>query len=378
MNPNYSYQFVDLMSEDILAEIPLSRVRFSKLLNDSGTFQATLTIDEVLRNKGIDVYDLTTPVKRCVYILRDGFPMWGGIIWTRDYNSDSHNVQLAGADFWSYYDHRKVIPLLPAAPVPFDAVAHLSSTSGLIDQSTLARAFITANDLHPGGDIGIQIETSLSGIMRERHFEGYELADTGDAMRKLANVIDGPDIMFDVVLDINGVTRRVQRVGDPQLGQQGSPHVWEFGGNIQKYRWPSDGSRMATRVYAIGNGIEKGTPIAVAEETARYALGWPLLESERGYTSVTTTSVLQEHADADQQAARAPVVLPELIVRGDLPPVLGTYAVGDDALVIIQDEFHPTGIETLMRIVQMEIAPGEEQGEQVKLVMAPMIDEVTF
>lgn len=378
MNPNYSYQFVDLMSENVLAEIPLSNVRFSKLLNDSGVFSATLTIDEILRLKGIDVYDITTPVKRCLYILRDGVPMWGGLIWTRSYNSDSHNVQLAGADFWSYYDHRKILQLLPAAPVPFDAVAHLSSTSGLVDQNIIARSFIQVGDLHPGGDINIQLDSSLSGITRERVFEGYELAEIGDGMRKLANVIDGPDMTFDVALDINGVTRRHLRLGDPQLGQQGSPHVWEFGGNIQSYTWPSDGSRMATRMFAVGNGIEKGTPIAVAEETARYALGWPLLESEQGYSTVSTFAVLQEHADSDQLASRAPVVLPALIVRGDLPPVLGTYAVGDDALVIIQDEFHPNGIETLMRIVQMEIAPGEEQGEQVKLIMAPLIDEVTF
>jgi hypothetical protein len=378
MNTAYSYLIVDLMTEAVLAEVALSQVRLTKVLNGAGTIDATLVIDRDLVNRGLNPYDLTTPCRRCIYALRDGTPVWGGLIWTRAYDSGNHTVKLGGADFWSYYDHRKVVQALPAEPVPFDFVAHASSTSGLVDQNAIVRAFVQLGDLHTGGDINVQLDSSLSDVMRERHYEGYDLKDMGEGLRELANVINGPDIVFDVSANADGTVSRVLRVGTPKLGQQGDPHIWEYGGNIQHYAWPSDGSRMATRIYAVGNGMEKGTPIAVAEEQARYVNGWPLLEGESGYTTVSDTAVLQEHADADQVAARAPVVLPVLTVRGDLPPTFGTYGLGDEARVLIEDDFHVLGIDSLMRIVQLEISPGEVQGEQVKLVMAPLIDEVTY
>jgi hypothetical protein len=287
-------------------------------------------------------------------------------------------VKIAGADFWSYYDHRKITQVLPSPPVPFDHVAHASSSTGLVDQNAIVRAFIQLGDLHTGGDLSIELDASLSGVNRERVYEGYELKSMGEGLRQLANVLNGPDIAFDVSSTLDGSPKRILRIGTPLLGQQGSPHVWEYGGNIQKYTWPSDGSRMATRTYAVGNGIEKGTPIAVSEDFTRYVNGWPLLESEHGYTTVSDTSVLQEHADSDQIASRAPVVLPELIVRGELPPTFGTYGLGDDAMVIIKDDFHIEELTVPMRIIQMEISPGETQGEQIKLVMAPLIDEVTY
>ena len=374
----YTYLITDLLTDSVLAEVSLSGVRFSKVLNDSGTFDGTLTIDRNLLDRGLSAYDLTTPCRRCIYAIRDGVPTWGGIIWTRSYDSANGQVKISGADFWSYYDHRKIMQVLPAEPVAYDAVAHLSSTTGLVDQNAIVRSFIQLGNLHTNGEINIELDTSLSGILRERTYEGYELTSMGEGLRQLANVINGPDIAFDVSSYLDGSPKRILRIGTPLIGQQGSPHVWEYGGNIQHYIWPSDGSKMATRVYAVGNGIEKGTPIAVSEEQERYALGWPLLESEHGYTTVSNTSVLQAHADADQVASRAPVALPQLTVRGDLPPTLGTYGLGDDAVVIIQDDFHVEELTTPMRIVQMEIAPGEQQGEQVKLVMAPLIDEVTY
>jgi hypothetical protein len=135
---------------------------------------------------------------------------------------------------------------------------------------------------------------------------------------------------------------------------------------------------MATRIYAVGNGTGVSLPVAVADDATRYALGWPLLEGETSYNTVADAVDLQNHANADQTAARSPVVLPQLIVRADIAPILGTYAPGDDAQVIIQDDFLANGINTTMRIVQIDVKPDPVIGEQVILTMAPGSDEVTF
>lgn len=372
-SPEWTYQLVDLMGGELLAEVPMSGASYTKRLNKAGAFSGTVHLDEKLARRGIDFYDITTPARRAVYVLRDGWPQWGGILWTRKYSSSAGTIKLGAGDWWSYFDHRKVLPVLPTDPA-VDYVAGTSTDYLDAEQNEIARRLVKLAQSHTGGDIGVQLDTSSSGIWRDRHYYGYELHDVGDALTKLCNVVNGPDLMFDVGLDADGRVTRTLRIGTPTLGQQGSPHVWEYGGrgNLRSYEWPSDGSSMATRVLAVGDGLEAGTPIAVSEDNDRYNRGWPLLELEQGYSSVTTTSVLQSHADSDQRTARLPVVLPALTVGGD--PQIGTYGPGDDARIVIRDEFHRNGLDAPMRIIEQQVQPGDEAGDQAVLTMAPLLE----
>ncbi|WP_029535978.1 hypothetical protein [Saccharopolyspora spinosa] len=60
-------------------------------------------------------------------------------------------------------------------------------------------------------------------------------------------------------------------------------------------------------------------PIAVTEDRDSLVGGWPLLEADTGY-NVADPNVLQAHANADRTAGGRPVVLPELVLRGDTDP----------------------------------------------------------
>lgn len=369
----WSYLLADLATNAPLAEVPMSGVRYTQQLNKAGTLRGTLHIDERLATRGIDFYDVTTPCRRCVYVLRDGQPQWGGIIWTRDYDSSQQAIQLGAADWWSYFNHRKVLPVLPMSP-DVDYVAGLSTSYTDVEQNEIARNLVQQAQQHTGGDLGIQLDTADSGIWRDRTYYGYELKSVGEALSRLSGVIDGPDMRFGARRESDGSIARTLHIGTPHLGQQGSPHVWEYGGNIVSYRWPSDGASMATRAYAGGDGIEEGTLIGVSEDHTRYSDGWPLLETEQGYTSVTVPSTLQEHADSDQRTARLPVVLPRLTVRGDMAPHVGEFGPGDDGRVVIKDRFHTQGLDAYLRIVGIEVTPDSTDGEQATLTTAPLIE----
>lgn len=374
--PRWTYLIADLRTNAILGELPLAGPRMSKLLNAAGTLTATTLPLSDRRMRDLDVFDMTRPARRAVYAVRDARPWWGGIIWTSTRDSASDTVSIGAGDFWTYFDHRKLLPVLTVPPPSYTYVAERTTTYGGVEQNQLARNLVALAQSHTGGDIGLAVDATSSGITRDRTYRGFELTDVGEALRQLAGVIDGPDICFDVGgPDTAGRPTRLLRLGTPLLGQQGSPHVWEAGGNILSYKWPSDGTRMATRTFAVGDGIDQGALIAVAEDTARYADGWPLLESETGYTTVTTTDVLQEHADADQVGARLPVVLPQLVVKGDSAPRVGEYGVGDDARVVIRDSFFRAGIDTPMRVIGIEISPGEDV-EAVTLTMSPLLEDV--
>jgi hypothetical protein len=145
------------------------------------------------------------------------------------------------------------------------------------------------------------------------------------------------------------------RTGSPHIGIQGSPHVWEYGGNMLSYTWSSDGTKMASRAYAVGNGINEGAPIAISEDTTLYAKTWPLLEMETGYTQVNDTAVLLGNADSDQNLNTYPVVIAELLVNGRMQPTIGEFSPGDDFRMIVHDQFFAGGLDTRMRIVAVSV-----------------------
>lgn len=374
----------DLRTGVITAEIPLAGAKPSKKLNASGTVSGTWDLSASWR--GGDPYTLTRPARTALYLLRDGRPWWGGVLWTSRYDSDSNQISLGAADFWSYFDHRKVLPTLPAGPAA-TYVAVQSTAYTAVEQNQIARNLVTLAQSHTGGDIGIQMDATSSGVVRDRTYFGYDLTDVGSALANLSQVEGGPDMLFDVLpdLDSNGRVVRVLRLGTPTLGQQGAPHVFEAGGNLLRYTWPSDGTRTATRTFAVGDGMDLGRLIAVAEDTTRYDDGWPLLETDVSYSTVSETATLQGHADADLAAAKLPVVLPTLDVRGDgrntlgrvVGPAVGDYAPGDEARVVIADRFFSHGLDTTMRIVGIEVDPGYDGIEKATLTMNPLLDDVT-
>lgn len=367
MTAKWTYLVGDLITQKIVGELPLKGVSVSKVLNGSGQIKATMP---VTRSMDIDVYDLTRPVRRVLYAVRDGTPYWGGIIWASAYESEGQKIELGGADWWSYFDHRKVLEVLSAPPWATSYIAGFSKVYTGVDQNAIARDLVDLAQQHPGGDIGIIADTTVSGVLRDRTYEGYDLSYTGQVLRDLAGVINGPDIRFDVgAFDANGRVPRLMLTGDPYLGQQGNPHVWDLGANLQKYTWDSGGGVMATRAFAQGEGEDRGTLIAVAENSNRYDEGWPLLETDDIFEGVTVDATLQEHAETLLSSLSLPLTTLTLSVRGDLAPTLTQYAPGDTGRVVIPsgDLFFRQGVELGIRILSIEVAIGDDGNETVSL-----------
>ena len=377
----YSAEFRDLRTNSLVREAQVDRLKFGGALNDSAPFSCSLAVAGLGTDKHT-AFEITTPAFMCVYFRRDATYVYGGIIWTSKYDSSTGTIDIAGADWWSYFDHRKILPVLPADP-DVNLVAGLSFSATGAEQNELARQLVTLAQSHTAGDIGIQLDSSTSNILRDRTYTGYQLKGVGEALRDLSSVIDGPDIQFDVAPPgADGKPVRRMLLGTPSLTQDGDPWLFELGGNVSAYRWPRDGSRMATRFFAPGDGIERDMPIAVAEDTTYTSLGWPLLEADQTYSSVTNPSTLQSHADADQMISRLPVALPELDVRGEADPILGTWRPGHYARLVINDDLFgrntdatPRGLDTIARIVAFDATP-DTRGEAVTVTLSPLLDDV--
>lgn len=373
----YTYLIADLRTNTILGELPLASVKWSQKLCDCGTLKGQTILTPKIA--ALNPYTLTTPTSRAIYVLRGDNPVWGGIIWTRKYDSESKVLSIGAADWWSYYNHRYILPVLSGtAYADTEYVASLSTAYTATEQNLIVRNLIAEAASHTGGDIGITVDNNSSDINRDRSYYGYQLKDVGSALQDLCNVLNGPDMLFDVgPTDSQGRPTRLLRLGAPHLGQQGSPWVWELGGNMRSYVWPSDGTRMETRAFATSDGTAEGTPIGVAEDLTRYNNGWPLLEGAQQYSGVSEAQTLIDHAASDQFVNRLPVVLPTFQVDGSLSPTVDDFSVGDDCRLVIKDEFFTAGLDTSSRIIGLDVTVSDQGGEEtVQLTMAPLLGDV--
>ncbi len=379
---DWTYQLADLRTGAVTADIELTGVRISQRLNAAGTMNGTWVVPRTWAAGS--PYVLTTPARTMGIALRDGRPMWAGPLWTRRPNPERQSIELGFSDFWSLFDSRFVLP-------PFTPDGTTSQVSGLgtgfaqVEQNTIVRQLLAQAQEHVGGDLGIIADTVDSGILRDRTYAGHELVDVGTALKQLAEVIDGPDLMFSVSpeLDANGRVVKILRIGNPRLGQEGSPHVFELGANALSYTWGSDGTRMVTRAFASGEGIEAGQLIAVAELDTRYSDGWPLLEAETSFNTVSQDSTLQEHADAELRRNWLPVVTPTITLDASgrdasgqkVFPAAGEVSCGDQVRVVLRDWFFASGgIDTVCRVVAIDYEP--EGVEQMVLTLNPVLDDI--
>lgn len=102
----YRYFLTDLLSNEVISEIPFSGVSFERANRRAGSFKGTIPLIEA--TKGLDIYEATMPGRTGVYVLRNNVCVWGGIIWSRGYNVADKELSVSGGEFLSYFYHRNI------------------------------------------------------------------------------------------------------------------------------------------------------------------------------------------------------------------------------------------------------------------------------
>jgi hypothetical protein len=104
--PEYRYYTVDLLTNEILAEIPFSGVSWERALKSAGAFSGKIPVIPAMRH--LNLYETTMPGKTALFVVRNNICVWGGIIWTREYNVIDRNLSISASEFTSYFYHRKI------------------------------------------------------------------------------------------------------------------------------------------------------------------------------------------------------------------------------------------------------------------------------
>lgn len=103
---DYRYFVCDLMTNQLLAEIPFRSVSYSRSLTEAGTFSGDIAITADTYN--LSVYENTLPARTALYVVRNGVCVWGGIIWGRTYSLIDKVLSISAAEFTSYLAHRVI------------------------------------------------------------------------------------------------------------------------------------------------------------------------------------------------------------------------------------------------------------------------------
>ena len=360
---------LDLRTGTRIAEVPLTSLSFGAKLNDVGEASGTLTLpslaDTDSKNLAAVLNDAVDECRRQLVIERDGVVVWCGIIWLSPYKDEPPSRDVRAAEDWSYFRRRLITA---------------TATWTNADQLAIARSLINTAQAATGGSINVVVGSETSGVLVDATYDGSELKPVAEAIENLATAAKGFEFAIDAAWDSVGNLVKTLRLSYPRRGRTFSQtgHVFEIGRNIIDFSWPSDGTNVANKVWATGNGEGKAMLISSAIDAQQIqpvsagGAGYPLLETTIANKDVKYKAHLDSLAQARVQATSTPVVLPELTVRADLDPVFGSYILGDACRVMIPAGISPrfpSGLDVYRRIVAWDVSVDDEGTEAVKLTL---------
>lgn len=360
----YRYLFADLVTNQILAELPMTGVQFTQQLNTAGTFTGHLLLSGI-NSAALNVPNATIPGRTAVYVDRNGKLVWGGVLWGREYSSAKQTLTFQAREFLSYFERRRIT----------STVAFTN-----LDQLKIAQQVMSNSQGVPNGSIGLLYNqdagsTSTSGVLVSRTYYGYELKTVFNAIQDLSRQSSGFDFEISVYYDGDGNPAKSFNTYYPRSGTAYSSTsktapVFELpAGNIVEYVYPEDGSIAANTVYALGAGSNEGKLISSASDTSKLSAGWPLLEEQANYSDITDATMLTSLANGQLTAVSYPPTTLKVVAPPYVDPQFGTYEVGDDVRVRITDNRFPNGLDTTYRIVALNVEAGENGPERVTLTL---------
>jgi len=105
-NIKYRYFLTDLLTNQIISEVPFTGVSYGRANRRAGDFTGDIAYIDA--TKDLNLYEATMPGRTGLYVTRNGVCVWGGMIWGRSYGVKDRKLNVRGAEFTSYFYHRNI------------------------------------------------------------------------------------------------------------------------------------------------------------------------------------------------------------------------------------------------------------------------------
>lgn len=363
----YRYLLCDLLTDQVLAQVPLSGVSFDRRISRTGTLSGTLVAStpELVRiGRLMHAY----AGRSALWVYRGESLWWGGIPWTVIPTQGERGpvkVSVTASTFDSYAHKRRL---------------YVDKVYVNTDQGAIIPDLWRTIQADASGNIGVQADDQPTGVLRDRTYLASDHPYVGKLVEDMGDVIDGPEHTIDVWADGDGNRVKSLRLGQ-HLGVVEPRHVFQRasrgGGRVLEWEKAADALDGATAFQTRGNATGsdgnagEAAPIpmsALVERTDLLAAGWPRLDATEDYSDVIRTDTLDGYA-----AAMAATRGGAIATSGYTVTVEGTdwspNRVGDTVRLRIRDDWHETTSDVTVRPVGCEVTPAEKgQPERVKLL----------
>jgi hypothetical protein len=359
----YKYLFSDLLTNAPLAELPCFGTYFEKFVNATGNATASVKIGQGgYEDTALDdqlILEATQPGRTALYVDRNGKLIWGGIVWSRTYQSQAKTLSMTAQTFDSMLFKRVCRRNLD--------YSHTSDEQRNIVIDLISKMQSDGT----GTNIGL-INPPSFGVSKQRdlHVHDYDLSTYGDLIAGIYNLADGFDFLIDVAYQ-NDAPAKFVLMGYPNLGDPvGLPNVaLEYPGTIFNYYFPE--SVGSSREWAAGSGDGAHKLVASATASDLLSGGYPLVEEvDSGHSDVTVQDTLQGWADTNLAVNRIPMTVPTIDMNPDEPPGIENIQVGQYMQLVINDPRFPNGYSKAIRITGWKLTPQQSGNvDQVSLAV---------
>jgi hypothetical protein len=356
----YTYYGFNLISGDVITELPLRGAAPSWAVNDPGDLGGpTINASGLSTFRRMDVRTSTVPYKCGIAVERDGRIVWTGIITARRYDSTTGVFTLTVPGLLAYWRRRLVTA---------------NRVYNQVDQFA-----IVTDLLRVGGDptIPLVLNAPPSGVIRDRSIDVTDQKPVFDAIMELADNLNGYEIAIESDWStLSGVQRVVHnlRLGSPRLGRPASSEsllLLEYPGNVRAYTWDEDGDAFATEVWGVSTSDDGSTLLQVGVNNDLIGRGFPRVMDARQWSDITITDTLTDHITQALEEADGYSDAPTFSVPDDGDTAVGQWVVGDDIRLKITDPRRfPTpippggnpgnetaGLDTTIRLQQATLNP---------------------
>jgi hypothetical protein len=367
MVTQYSYLATDLQTNVVLGEIPVNNVSLNCQLNTPGNMQAGGHLDDP-RIDNDQMLLVTEPGKTAFWAYRENAIVWGGVILSRQYNSEGKTLTITGQTFEAYAARR-----FPRSVIGTDVLTWNYLQCQTIDNlwkqlqsATRGSIGVLPMNLYPANDVAYPLTIN-----------GYDLSISyDDIIQTLVNVDGGPDYTIAWLEDGNGLPLKQLSCGLP-LGQPvgATDLVIDYPGPVQSYLYNENASAGNNRWWATGDGDGALQAAGSADNHDSWDAGYPLWEGVNNYQGVTQQSTINAHAASDLKNFPIPLVTHNTDLKGDAFPEFGTYDMGDYVVVNVTDPRFQNSNIFNVRAVGWSIQPPDEgQGTEMVTLVYDEVD----
>jgi hypothetical protein len=345
----------------IIAELPFTNVNFTQQLNSIGTFQGSVLLSGI-NSANLNAYDGTIPGKTILWVLLNEVPVWSGVIWHREYDSESQILSITAQEMMSLYQRRRIATTKNYTTVPKDPCY-------------IARDLMQYSEARSHGKTGMTYDSTLYGSTVSRTYNGYEYKSVYQAIKDLAQNYFDFAIYPDLPLAHSGQLVNKFVMGVPLGNTYSSTNyqglVFSLPGNIVKYIFPEDGIAAANTLYGLGYGANNSKIVATYIDSNKIGSSgdWPLLEDVVNYMDISNPTLLAQVTLGNGNAISYPPTTLQVVLPTYADPNYGLYGIGDEARVYIQDDYFPSGLNLIMRIVAIDVSPGENGPDRVTVTL---------